>query len=92
MGGVGVPTTRIILLGSPNPANYPSFHKDTDPIIFTEIVEFALSLASPAKGQDAFNGLPHLQAYRLIRANALAEVGEVQLASRFGHSSPHFIT
>jgi COPII coat assembly protein SEC16 len=83
MGGVGIPTARIILLGSLSPASCSSFHKDLDPIIFTEIAEFALSLAPPAKGQDAFNGLPHLQAYRLIRANTLAEVGQVQLASRF---------
>ena len=55
---------------------------DPDPIIFSEVVEFALSLATPAKGQEAFAGLPHLQPYRLIRAASLAEMGHVQIAAR----------
>jgi hypothetical protein len=83
IGGAGIPASRIVLLGSLNPATNPSFHKDPDPIIFTEIAEFAMSLAPPVKGQEAYNGLPHLQAYKLIRASSLAEVGQIQLASRF---------
>jgi hypothetical protein len=83
IGGIGIPGARIILLGSPNPATCPNFHKDPDSIIFTEIAEFALSLLPPTKGQETFNGLPHLQAYRLVRAVSLAEVGQVQQASRF---------
>jgi hypothetical protein len=61
---------------------WPGFYKDSDAMIFSEILEFGLSLAPPIKGQDAFYGLPHLQAYRFIRAMALAELGELQLASR----------
>ena len=71
-----------MLFGSTNPQVQPNFWKDQDPIIFTEIVEFALSLATPAKGQEAFPGLPHLQAYRLIRAASLIELGHIDLANR----------
>ncbi|KAJ7774593.1 Sec23-binding domain of Sec16-domain-containing protein [Mycena maculata] len=98
VGGIGNPSARIVLLGSRSPQVWPGFYKDSDPVIFTEILEFALSLAPPIKGQDAFYGLPHLQAYRFIRAIALAELGELQLASRyceaitasFSRGSPYF--
>ncbi|KAJ7155946.1 Sec23-binding domain of Sec16-domain-containing protein [Mycena crocata] len=83
VGGIGNPSARIVLLGSRSPQVWLSFYKDSDPVIFTEILEFGLSLAPPVKGQDAFVGLPHLQAYRFIRAMGLAELGELQLASRY---------
>jgi hypothetical protein len=70
------------LLGSRNPQVWPSFYRDPDPIIFTEIAEFALSLATHAKGQDPFYGFPHLQAYKFVRAISLVELGHVQLAGR----------
>ena len=73
----------MVLLGSPSPSVSLSFAKDPDPLIFTEIAEFALSLTPPAKGQEAYTGLPHLQPYRLIRAAGLAEMGHVQLANRY---------
>ncbi|KAJ6496726.1 Sec23-binding domain of Sec16-domain-containing protein [Mycena vitilis] len=98
VGGIGNTSARIVLLGSRSPQVWPSFYKDSDPVIFTEILEFALSLAPPTKGQDTFYGLPHLQAYRFIRALSLAELGELQLASRyceaitvsFNRGSPYF--
>ncbi|KAG7452475.1 uncharacterized protein BT62DRAFT_878913 [Guyanagaster necrorhizus] len=98
IGGIGHPTARLILAGSRSPQAWPNFHKDSDPIIFSEIVEFALSLATPTKGQEPFGGLPHLQAYRFIRAASLAEFGYVQLANRYceailasvSRSSPYF--
>ena len=82
VGGVGFPTGRVVLYGSPNPQSTPNFWKDADPIIFSEVVEFALSLATPVKGQEAFAGIPHLQPYRLIRAAYLAELGHMDLANR----------
>lgn len=82
IGGIGHPAARLILAGSRSPQAWPNFHKDPDPVIFSEIIEFALSLASPTKGQEPFGGLPHLQAYRFIRAATLAEFGYVQLANR----------
>ncbi|KAJ7632637.1 Sec23-binding domain of Sec16-domain-containing protein [Roridomyces roridus] len=98
VGGIGNPSARIVLVGSRSPQVWPSFYKDSDPVILTEILEFALSLATPAKGQEPFYGLPHLQAYRFIRAISLAELGELQLASRyceaitisFSRASPYF--
>ncbi|KAI9070392.1 hypothetical protein FKP32DRAFT_1639839 [Trametes sanguinea] len=74
---------RLTLLGSPSPSTTPIYFKDPDPIIFSEIAEFAMSLATPAKGQEAFAGLPHLQPYRLLRAAYLAEMGHVQAANRY---------
>ena len=83
MSGVGTPTAKMILIGSENPQRKPTFHTDSDPFLFSEILEFAYSLAPLSKGQDAFTGIPHLQAYRLIYAFQLAEMGEVSLASRY---------
>ena len=68
IGGVGAPNIRIVLVGSQSPQQNPIFFKDPDTFVFSEIIEFALSLHVPAKGQEAFPGFPHLQAYRLLRA------------------------
>lgn len=86
VGGAGSPAARVVLYGSPGPQAMPNFWKDPDPVIFSEIVEFALSLATPAKGQEAFVGLPHLQPYRLIRAAYLAELGHMDIANRLAVS------
>ncbi|KAF5380963.1 hypothetical protein D9615_003970 [Tricholomella constricta] len=82
-GGLAHPSARFVLVGSRNPQTYPQFAKDQDPMIFSEIAEFALSLATPPKGQDAFSGITHLQAYRFIRAMSLAEIGDIQQANRY---------
>ncbi|KAI0665169.1 Sec23-binding domain of Sec16-domain-containing protein [Cubamyces menziesii] len=82
LGGLGS-HPRLTLLGSPSPSVSAMYYKDPDPIILSEIAEFAMSLATPAKGQEPFAGLPHLQPYRLLRATCLAEIGHVQLANRY---------
>ena len=79
MGNSGA---RIVLLGAPNPHVSTKYMRDTDAIIFSEILEFALGLSTPMKGHEPFHGLPHLQAFRLIRAIFLAEIGEISLANR----------
>lgn len=97
IGGIGSPSGRVVLIGSRNPHAWPSFYKDTDSIILSEIAEFAFSLKCVTKGQEPFHGLPHLQAYKLIRASYLAEIGEIQAASRYceaitaamAHPSPY---
>ena len=86
IGGVGVPSVRIVLVGSHSPHRNSSFFLDPDNFIFSEILEFALSLHTPAKGQEAFPGFPHLQVYRLMRALQLAEMGHIQLAKRYCES------
>ncbi|CAE6525396.1 unnamed protein product [Rhizoctonia solani] len=83
IGGLSMPSVRVVLLGSESPGTSRNFEKDDDAIIFTEIAEYAYSLAPTVKGQDAYAGLPHLQAYKLIRASKLAEMGHVALASRY---------
>jgi hypothetical protein len=82
LGGFKSPAGRIVLLGGADPQTHVDFYRDQDAIIFSEVLEFALSLATPTKGQEPFHGLPHLQAYKLLRAAALAELGHVKLASR----------
>ena len=83
IGGIGSPSTRITLIGSHNPQRNHVFFKDPDCLIFTEIVEFALSLRTVNKAQEPFPGFPHLQAYRLIRAYQLAEMGYIAQAKRY---------
>jgi COPII coat assembly protein SEC16 len=85
MAGLGNSSARIVLVGSQSPQTLPNFAKDPDPLIFSEIVEFALSLTPPPRGQDPYQGIPHLQPYRFIRAMALAEIGDIQVASRLVH-------
>ncbi|KAH7914707.1 Sec23-binding domain of Sec16-domain-containing protein [Hygrophoropsis aurantiaca] len=100
IGGVGSPSARVVLVGARSPHSSPSFAKDFDSIIFSEIAEFAFSLKQPAKGQDPFHGFPHLQAYKMIRASYLMEMGYVQVATRYceaisgsmGRPSPYFNT
>ncbi|KAG8924904.1 hypothetical protein FRC01_010910, partial [Tulasnella sp. 417] len=82
-GGAGSPGSKVILVGSENPLLKPNFHVEEDPFIFSEVLEFAVSLIPTVKGQDAFNGIPHLQAYRLVQAFRLAEHGHITLASRY---------
>ena len=83
MGGLGGPGTRLVLLGSQSPHINPVFSRDPDPIIFTEIAEFALSLKAPTKSQEPFHGFPHLQAYKFVRAAYLADIGHIQSATRY---------
>ena len=79
---LGSSSGRIVLLGSRNPLLVPNFHTEHDPIIFSEIAEFAMSLCPTTKGQEQFHGCVHLQAYKLIRAVQLAELGHIQAANR----------
>ncbi|KAF9264646.1 hypothetical protein L218DRAFT_862380 [Marasmius fiardii PR-910] len=98
IGGMITPAARVILLGAPHPQTSTKSLRNTDTIIFSEILEFALGLNTPMKGHEPFHGLPHLQAFRLIRAIFLAEIGEIALASRYceaitasmHRSSPYF--
>jgi len=88
-GNIGTPG-RVTLVGLPGPTATPNFHVSDDAIVFSEIVEFALSCAPPSKGQETFNGHPHLQAYKFVRAASLAEMGHMLAASRLV-SQPFFI-
>ncbi|KAF9564629.1 hypothetical protein CPC08DRAFT_631062 [Agrocybe pediades] len=80
LGGFNNPSTRITLLGTKNPAEAL---RNPDVIVYSEILEFAMSLVPPVKGQEPFHGIAHLQTYRFMRAMLLCEIGEVQLANRY---------
>lgn len=80
---MATPQARVVLLGSKSPNQSHLFSKDPDAVIFSEILEFALSLIPVAKGQEPFSGLPHLQAYRLMRATQIAETGDIKLANQY---------
>ncbi|KEP46782.1 Sec16 Sec16-C: Sec23-binding domain protein [Rhizoctonia solani 123E] len=83
IGGLSMPSVRVVLVGSESPSTSRNFEKDDDAIIFTEIAEYAYSLVPTIKGQEPYPGMPHLQAYKLLRAAKLAEMGHVALASRY---------
>ncbi|KAJ3507874.1 hypothetical protein NLJ89_g6061 [Agrocybe chaxingu] len=80
IGGFGAPAVRLALVGSKTSADAA---RNPDTLVFSEILEFALSLVPTAKGQETFHGLPHLQTYRFIQAILLAEIGDIQLANRY---------
>ncbi|KAG9002395.1 hypothetical protein FRB93_011512 [Tulasnella sp. JGI-2019a] len=83
LGGIGATSARVVLLGSESPDVKTTFHANSDALIFSEILEFALSLTPVVKGQEPFSGVPHLQAYRLLRAIQLTDAGHINLATRY---------
>lgn len=80
--GVDTPAVRMTLLGARNPRASAQFVRDLDSVVMSEIFEYASSLVPVVKGQEPFAGLPHLQAYRLMHAWQLVELGEVQRAQK----------
>ncbi|KAL9938014.1 hypothetical protein V8E36_003559 [Tilletia maclaganii] len=100
IGGVDTPGARATLIGGHNPRASVLYLRDLDSILLTEVYEFAQSLLPTVKGQEAFNGLPHLQAYRLVHAITLAELGDSVRAQKYceaitatfrsGKPSPYF--
>lgn len=82
MGGLSTPSVRMVLLGAENPSASRQYERDEDAIIFSEIAEYAHSLIPTIKGQDAYAGQPHLQAYKLMRAARFAEMGRLTMATR----------
>ncbi|KAK0549242.1 hypothetical protein OC846_003398 [Tilletia horrida] len=99
-GGVDTPGVRAVLVGGHNPRASNLYLRDLDSILLTEIYEYAQSLIPTVKGQELFNGLPHLQAFRLVHAMTLAELGETARAQKYceaiaatfksGKPSPYF--
>lgn len=81
-GGIDTPNVRLTLLGSKSPRASSEYLRDLDYLSMTEIYEFSHCLTPVVKGQEAFNGIPHLQAYRLAHAYLLAEMGDTQKAQK----------
>lgn len=75
IGGIGIPSTRIVLLGAAAPTIDNVAGIELESIILTELAEFAFSLAPTTKPQEPFAGFPHLQAFRLYHASLMVDAG-----------------
>jgi hypothetical protein len=62
---------------------------NTDALVMTEIFEFALSLAPAARGQEPFIGLPAFQAWRLVLAYRMTELGHTVKAQKYALRKHH---
>ncbi|KAF2491496.1 hypothetical protein BU16DRAFT_492590 [Lophium mytilinum] len=69
-GGLDDPQSDFVLVGADHRANPESIGKDLEPVMLTEIYEYALSLHAPSAAV-----VPHLQNYKLAHAFTLAEYG-----------------
>ena len=70
-GAAGDPQTDFILVGSDETSLSSTLARDIEPIILSEVYEFALSLS----GVPNASKVPHLQIYKLHHALTLAENG-----------------
>ncbi|KAK8247999.1 Sec23-binding domain of Sec16-domain-containing protein [Phyllosticta capitalensis] len=70
-GGADDATAHVVLLGADHVNQRFELGRDIEPILLTEIFEYAVTLSAPA----APPAIPHLQAFKLIHALALAEYG-----------------
>ncbi|KAF1997194.1 hypothetical protein P154DRAFT_525006 [Amniculicola lignicola CBS 123094] len=70
-GGADDPLSDIVLLGADHKLNPFEMGMDMEPILLTEVYEFALALSAP----NGSHVIPHLQSYKLIHAYSLAENG-----------------
>ena len=83
LGGPSLPGVRWNLLGAQDPLQNTLAANDLEAIILSEIIEFAFSLVPVPKGQEAYIGLPHLQAYRVLHACHLADAGQHSKAQKW---------
>ncbi|CDR99757.1 hypothetical protein [Sporisorium scitamineum] len=83
IGGADTNGARFTLLSLSNPKTSATFVQDLDGILMTEVLEFAQGLVPAVKGQEPFPGIPHLQAYKLVYAQQLADLGEVGKAQQY---------
>ncbi len=65
---------KVTLYGAPDSA------VTADALVYSELVEYALSQTPVPKGKDPFNGVPHLLPYKLGKAWELMESGNASLA------------
>jgi hypothetical protein len=71
ISGVDDPQSDIVLVGADHRTDPSSLGNDIEPILLTEVYEFALSLSA----QGGSHIIPHLQNYKLAHAYMLAEYG-----------------
>lgn len=71
-GGLDDPTSSFVLLGSDHKRQAEQFAKEIEPLLLSEVYEYGQTLA-PGPAAPVSN--PHLAAYKLQHALALAEYG-----------------
>ncbi|KAM7208783.1 COPII coat assembly protein sec-16, variant 1 [Naviculisporaceae sp. PSN 640] len=71
-GGLDDPTSSFVLLGSDHKRQSEQFAKEIEPLLLSEVYEYGQTLA-PGPAAPVSN--PHLAAYKLQHALALAEYG-----------------
>ncbi|KAL1643965.1 vesicle coat component [Diplodia intermedia] len=71
LGGADDLSAHVVLIGADQLNQRSDIGRDIEPILLTEIFEFAVSLSAPT----APPAIPHLQAYKLAHAFALSEYG-----------------
>ncbi|KAF2711132.1 hypothetical protein K504DRAFT_375661 [Pleomassaria siparia CBS 279.74] len=71
IGGVDDAQSDIVLVGADHRAHPLDMGNELEPVLLSEVYEFALSLSAPG----GLHVLPHLQNYKLAHAYALAEYG-----------------
>jgi hypothetical protein len=80
IGGVDDAQSDLVLIGFDHKQNPLDLGIDLEPILLTEVYEFALSLSA----QNGAHIMPHLQNYKLIHAYHLAEYGYRTEAQAYG--------
>lgn len=93
VGGFDTPNVRMVLLDGDHVgrlgARRPRFFLSTDAVHLTEAYEVALILLN---GSNVAQGcLPHLQAYKLVQAWRLAELGHADLAAKYCESMEEIV-
>jgi hypothetical protein len=71
ISGVDDPQADMVLVGADHRAHPLDLGNDLEPVLLTEVYEFALSLSAPSGSHV----IPHLQSYKLAHAYTLAEYG-----------------
>ncbi|KAK3939565.1 Sec23-binding domain of Sec16-domain-containing protein [Diplogelasinospora grovesii] len=71
-GGLDDPNSSFVLVGSDHKRQAEQFAKEIEPLLLSEVYEYGQSLAG---GSNVAVGNPHLAAYKLEHALALAEYG-----------------
>ncbi|OJD29551.1 copii coat assembly protein sec16 [Diplodia corticola] len=71
LGGADDLSAHVVLIGADQVNQRSDIGRDIEPILLTEIFEYAVSLSAPT----APPAIPHLQAYKLAHAFALSEYG-----------------
>ncbi|KAJ3300223.1 hypothetical protein HK104_003137 [Borealophlyctis nickersoniae] len=86
--GVDTPQVRTVLIGVNHMAHPNTFYRSPRAIQATEIFEYGQTLVS---GIGLSNCLPHFQAYKLVYAWYLADLGYTDIATKYCVSIEQFV-